>query len=155
MKFPYKTVIAAGLAIAVLLGVYNIYVYFFTSIKTQVALYGSIETGVSARGYIIRDEHILVNEDGRLNNVATVRGRKNALKDLYERMKGNQCFDKLGYVFISHADCMEDAETLATMVREEYPAVEVVISDIGPVIGAHTGPGGIALCFLGNTIKGE
>lgn len=98
---------------------------------------------------------ILVNEDGRLNNVATVRGRKNALKDLYERMKGNQCFDKLGYVFISHADCMEDAETLATMVREEYPAVEVVISDIGPVIGAHTGPGGIALCFLGNTIKGE
>lgn len=98
---------------------------------------------------------IVVSEDGRLNNVATVRGRKNALKDLYERMKGSQQFDKLGYLFISHADCMEDAKTIEAMVHEEYPAVEVVISDIGPVIGAHTGPGGIAICFMGNTIKGE
>lgn len=65
MKFPYKTVIAAGVIIAVILGVYNIYVYFFTGVKTQVVLYGSIETGVSAKGYIVRDEHILVNESGR------------------------------------------------------------------------------------------
>ena len=98
---------------------------------------------------------IVVGEDGRLNNVATVRGRKNALKDLYERMKGSQQFSKLGYVFISHADCEEDAKALEAMVNEEYPTVEVVISDIGPVIGAHTGPGGLAMCFMGNTIKGE
>ena len=65
MKFPYKTVIITGLVIALLLGAYNIYVYFFTGVKTQIALYGSVETGVSAEGYIVRDEHILVNEDGR------------------------------------------------------------------------------------------
>ena len=65
MKFPYKSVIITGLIIALILGAYNIYVYFFTGVKTQIALYGSIESGVSASGYIIRDEHILVNEDGR------------------------------------------------------------------------------------------
>lgn len=97
---------------------------------------------------------ILLNEEGHLNNVATVRGRKNALKDLYERMKNSEQFVKLPYVFISHADCIEDAQYFESLIKEEYPAVKVVISDIGPVIGAHTGPGAIAICFLGKTIKG-
>jgi len=41
------------------------------------------------------------------------------------------------------------------MIHADYPQVKVVISDIGPVIGAHTGPGALALCFLGKTIKGQ
>jgi len=98
---------------------------------------------------------IVVDEGGHLVNVATVRGRRNALKDLYERMRGSQNFEKLGYVFISHADCIEDAEYLQTMINEEYPEVQVIIGDIGPVIGAHTGPGGLAICFLGKTVKGN
>ena len=98
---------------------------------------------------------IVVDEGGHLVNVATVRGRRNARKDLYERLRGSQNFEELGYVFISHADCIEDAEYLQTMINEEYPGVQVVISDIGPVIGAHTGPGGLAMCFLGKTEKGN
>ncbi len=98
---------------------------------------------------------IVVDEGGHLNNVATVRGRKNALKDLYERMKGCERFEALPYAFISHADCMEDAEYIKSMIHEDYPAVKVVIGDIGPVIGAHTGPGGFALCFLGKIVKGQ
>ena len=98
---------------------------------------------------------ILINEDGRLNNVATIRGRKNALKDLYERMKNSERFAELPYVFISHADCIEDAKYIEETIRVDYPEVKVVISDIGPVIGAHTGPGGLAVCFLGKTIKGQ
>ena len=98
---------------------------------------------------------IVVDEGGHLVNVATVRGRRNALKDLYERLRGSQKFEELGYVFISHADCIEDAEYLQTMINEEYQGVQVVISDIGPVIGAHTGPGGLAICFLGKTVKGN
>lgn len=98
---------------------------------------------------------ILINEDGRLNNVATIRGRKNALKDLYERMKNSERFAALPYVFISHADCIEDAKYIEETMRVDYPEVKVVISDIGPVIGAHTGPGGLAVCFLGKTIKGQ
>ena len=98
---------------------------------------------------------ILLNEEGHLNNVATVRGRKNALKDLYERMKNSEHFSKLPYAFISHADCMEDAQYFKSLIKEEYPTVKVVISDIGPVIGAHTGSGAIAICFPGKTIKGQ
>ena len=98
---------------------------------------------------------ILINEEGRLNNVATVRGRKNALKELYDRMKVSERFEELGYVFISHADCEEDARYIENMIAEEYPAVKVIIGDIGPVIGAHTGPGGLAVCFLGKTVKGQ
>ena len=98
---------------------------------------------------------ILINEEGRLNNVATVRGRKNALKDLYERVKGSERFEELPYVFISHADCMEDATYIKEWILAEYPQVRVIISDIGPVVGAHTGPGGLAVCFLGKTVKGQ
>lgn len=98
---------------------------------------------------------ILVDEAGHLVNVATVRGRKNALKDLYERMKASENFAELGYVFISHADCVNDARYIESLISEEFPAVKVLISDIGPVIGAHTGPGGLAVCFLGKSIKGQ
>jgi len=98
---------------------------------------------------------ILLDEEGHLNNVATIRGRKNALKDLYERMKNSERFAELPYVFISHADCIEDAQSIEEMIHADYPQVKVVISDIGPVIGAHTGPGALALCFLGKIIKGQ
>lgn len=62
--------------------------------------------------------------------------------------------DELNYVFISHSDCLEDVESLAAMIKEEWNT-EVIIGDIGPVIGAHTGPGAIALCYLGANVKGE
>ena len=69
-------------------------------------------------------------------------------------MKSNEALEELGYVFINHSDCLEDAESLAEMVKEELHPTKVIIGDIGPVIGAHTGPGAIALAYLGKTIKG-
>ena len=62
--------------------------------------------------------------------------------------------DTLEYVFISNSDCLDDVNMLADMIREEFANAKVVIGDIGPVIGAHTGPGAIALCYLGNVEKG-
>ena len=52
-------------------------------------------------------------------------------------------------MFISHGDCLEDAETLRDMLAEEYGAKVELITDIGPVIGAHTGPGVVSIFFLG------
>ena len=52
-------------------------------------------------------------------------------------------------VFISHGDCPEDAEFLAAMVKERLGVKEVVVNYIGPVIGAHSGAGTLALFFLG------
>ena len=52
-------------------------------------------------------------------------------------------------VFISHGDCEKEAEKLAEIVRESIGAKEIVINPIGPIVGAHSGPGTIALFFLG------
>ena len=52
-------------------------------------------------------------------------------------------------VFISHGDCREDAETLAAMIRGKFPVKRLEINYVGPVIGNHSGPGTLALFFLG------
>ncbi len=97
---------------------------------------------------------IVVDEEGHLINVGKIRGRKNALKELVLRMKENEDVENMKDVFICHSACLEDAERVRDMVKEEFPQVDVMIGDIGPVIGAHTGPGTVALFYLGKTIKG-
>ena len=52
-------------------------------------------------------------------------------------------------VFISHGDCEEDAKTLESMIRQKHPVKTCVINYVGPVIGSHSGPGTLALFFLG------
>lgn len=97
---------------------------------------------------------IVITSEGKLENVAKARGRKKGMKELVEYMKATADVDAWKYVFISHGDCLEEAEVVKAMVEEEYPGVEVIISDVGPVIGAHTGPGVIALCHMGRCVKG-
>lgn len=117
---------------------------------------GRISATTAIAGSVLKFKPIIVmDKEGHLNNVGKVRGRKTSLKELFTRLKENQDFETLKYVFISHADCFEDAQSLASMIENEFDSVEVTISDIGPVIGAHTGPGGLALCYLGKTVKGE
>jgi fatty acid-binding protein DegV len=53
-------------------------------------------------------------------------------------------------VYISHGDCYDDARKLADMITEELGTTDILISEIGPVIGAHSGPGTVALFFLGS-----
>ena len=52
-------------------------------------------------------------------------------------------------VFISHGDCEEDAQAVAAMVREKFKVKEILIHFVGPVIGSHSGPGTVALFFMG------
>jgi len=90
-----------------------------------------------------------VDNDGHLIKVATARGRKASLKALAD--KAGELGVDLGIqtVFISHGDCLEDANYLADIMRTRFGVKEVVISYVGPVIGAHSGPGTVALFFLG------
>jgi DegV family protein with EDD domain len=97
---------------------------------------------------------INIDAEGKLFSADKVRGRKASIRALFERMKSNAALDECNYVFISHGDCMEDAMSLADMIRAEWSDVEITIGEIGPVIGAHTGPGALVLFYLGNTIKG-
>lgn len=97
---------------------------------------------------------IHVTAEGKLDTIGKIRGRKAAMKELVNKMKANADVDTWNYVFISHGDCIEDAEHVKSMIEDAYPQAKVILSDVGPVIGAHTGPGVIALCYLGKTQKG-
>ena len=92
---------------------------------------------------------IHVNDEGKLINVAKVRGRKTAIDYLANKLgELGEGYDN-ETCFVVHGDCEEDAQTLAAMVKEKYGVKHVHIGYLGPVIGAHTGPGVLALFFLG------
>ena len=90
-----------------------------------------------------------VDDEGHLVNVFKARGRKAALKGLCDKF-GETVIDKNGPIFICHADCDADVETLKGMLKTEHGADVDKVVYTGPVIGAHSGPGTIALFFLGN-----
>lgn len=90
-----------------------------------------------------------VDDEGHLINMSKTRGRQSSLKALVDKMAETAMDPGAQVVFLSHGDCIEDAEKVAQMVKERFGVKEVVISYVGPVIGAHSGPGTLALFFLG------
>lgn len=92
-----------------------------------------------------------VDEEGHLILIGKVRGRKKSLTALVDYME-----EKMGtfqaendIVFISHGDALEDAELVRDQVKERFGIKNFLINNIGPTIGAHSGPGTIALFFMG------
>ena len=92
-----------------------------------------------------------VDDEGHLIAREKVRGRKSALKALVDHMEKLAVNPAEQTVFISHGDCMEDAKFVAAQITSRLgtPPESIHISDIGPVIGSHSGPGTVALFFLG------
>jgi len=89
-----------------------------------------------------------VHPDGTLKLKDKARGRKAALETLVSQMVRSLHPDtKLDTVIISHSNCLEDAEKVAEMVKAKYEVKEIYVVMMGPVIGAHVGPGCIALFF--------
>ncbi|MBP3412826.1 MAG: DegV family protein [Oscillospiraceae bacterium] len=91
-----------------------------------------------------------VDNEGHLVKVSTVRGRKNSLKALAEKMAATAIDPANQTIFIGHGDCREDAELLAQMIKDSCGYKDIHIGYVGPVIGAHSGPGTIALFFIGS-----
>ncbi len=90
-----------------------------------------------------------VDNEGHLINVLKVRGRRVSVMTLAEKY-GELCDDDGDKkVYISHADCLTEAEELGKIIKEKYGAETKLITDVGTVIGAHSGPGTIALFFVG------
>ena len=54
-----------------------------------------------------------------------------------------------GTIYISHGDCLKDAEALAAIIKNEHGVDTEIITYVGAVIGAHSGPGTLALFFVG------
>ena len=90
-----------------------------------------------------------VDDEGRLIPMSKVRGRKKSLNALVDHMEKTAVapIDEQ-MVFITHGDCLEDAEYVAEQVKSRFGVKEVVINYVDPVIGAHSGPGTMALFFL-------
>ena len=91
---------------------------------------------------------IYVDNDGHLINTTKVRGRKAAI-DLLAGKLDETGIDK-EIAFIAHGDCPEDAAALEKIVKEKYGVKEIITGYVGPVIGAHTGPGVLVVFFLGS-----
>lgn len=95
-----------------------------------------------------------VNCEGKLIPREKIRTKKKAIVRVVDNMMAH-VQDGAGYTgkcAISHSDCLEDAQTVADLIGERIPALKgkVEISSIGTVIGAHTGPGTVALFFMGD-----
>lgn len=90
-----------------------------------------------------------ITEEGKLTAAIKVRGRKQSIEALFKKYEELSVEPSENIAFISHADALDSAELLADMIKEKYPETEVVIGNIGPVIGSHTGPGAVAFFFFG------
>lgn len=91
-----------------------------------------------------------VDDEGRLIPVSKVKGRKKSIKMLFEMLQENIVSPEEQVIAISHGDCIEDAEYLKEMILKEYKVKDIIINEVGPVIGAHSGPGTLALFFAGS-----
>ena len=79
-----------------------------------------------------------------------MRGRKKALHTLVDNIEKKSDVTNLKQVFISHGDCIEDAEYVAEKIKQKYGVDDFLISDICPTIGAHTAQGAVVVAYLGN-----
>ncbi len=109
---------------------------------------GRVSAATALVGTMLNIKPILhVDDEGHLINVSTVRGRKASIKALADKVTETAISTDIA--FISHGDCIEDAQYLADLLKEKHGVKEVHIGYTGAVIGSHSGPGTLALFFLG------
>ncbi|MBR2155426.1 MAG: DegV family protein, partial [Clostridia bacterium] len=109
---------------------------------------GRISPATAAIGTMLNIKPVMhMDNEGHLVAVGKVRGRKTSLKELVNSMEASWLPEENPTIFISHGDCLEDAEYVASLIREKLGVNDIRINYVGPVIGAHTGPGVVALFF--------
>lgn len=111
---------------------------------------GRVSKTAAWAGTLLNIKPVLhVDDEGHLIPMEKVRGRKKSLNAVIDHMEKSAItpIDEQ-MVFITHGDCIEDAEYVAAQVKERFGVKEVVINYVDPVIGAHSGPGTMALFFL-------
>lgn len=111
---------------------------------------GRISAATAFVGNMLGFKPVLHMDDaGHLINMFKVQGRKASLRAMADKYGELALDPRDGTIFISHGDCLADAEKLGQLLHERYGASVDKYVYVGPVIGAHTGPGVIALFFLG------
>ncbi len=111
---------------------------------------GRISAATALVGTMLQIKPVLhVDHEGHLISISKCRGRKASIEALADKMGQLGTPGENDTVFICHGDCEQDAEKLAAIVKEKYGVKEVLIYYVGAVIGSHSGPGTLALFFLG------
>ena len=111
---------------------------------------GRVSAATALVGTVLKIKPVLhVDNEGHLINVSKVRGRKAAIEMLADKMVQTALPGENDFITICHGDCIEDAQYLAQLVKERCGVKEVFIGYTGAVIGSHSGPGTLALFFLG------
>lgn len=112
---------------------------------------GRVSKTSAVLGTIIKIKPIIhVNDEGKLIVIGKERGRKKALQTLVERMEEKSQGFENDIVVITHGDALEDAEYVKGLIEEKFGITNIMINPLGTVIGSHTGPGVIALFYMGN-----
>ena len=109
---------------------------------------GRVSAAAALLGTMLQMKPVLhVDNEGRLIPMDKVRGRKASIQALLEKME--ELVEDPSLVFISHGDCLDEAEELGRSIQAKFPVQRMVYNHVGPVIGNHTGAGVIALFFVG------
>lgn len=111
---------------------------------------GRVSKATAIIGSMINVKPVLhVDDEGHLISLSNVRGRKKALNTLINNMEATMNGYENDIIFISHGDCLEDANYVADKIKERFGIKNFIINYVCPTVGAHSGPGTVALFFMG------
>lgn len=133
--------------------------WFFTTDLSHLKRGGRVSPAAAMIGGLLNICPLMqVDGHGKLVPVQKVRGKKKVIEEMIKVMEKNaqDGVNYSGKVFLSHSDCQEDAQALIQRIRERFKNIQepIVLNWVGTVIGSHTGPGTVALFYVGNK-RGE
>ncbi|HBE77504.1 MAG TPA: DegV family protein [Firmicutes bacterium] len=129
--------------------------WFFSSDLTHYKRGGRISATSAAVGELLNICPLLnMNDEGKLTPRKKIRGKKHVMEEIVNMMEvhARDGINYSGKCFISNSVCYDDARKVADLVEAKFPLLSgtVMINSVGTVIGSHTGPGTVALFFLGD-----
>ena len=127
----------------------NICHFFTVDDLTYIQKTGRISHLTAIFGTMLNIKPVFIlDNDGRVFNDKKQRGRKSAIKYLYDITNKKMTDEK--YIFIVHADAHADANILKDMLQESHPDTKIFVNQVGPILGNNTGPGALAVIFMGD-----
>ena len=111
---------------------------------------GRVSGATAAIGSLLKIKPVLhVDDEGHLIAIGKAMGRKKSISALVDKMAQLQTLGENDPIYISHGDCMEDVNYLISLIQARFGAREIIVGEIGSVIGTHSGAGTVALFFKG------
>ncbi|MGM8212650.1 DegV family protein [Virgibacillus sp. W0430] len=114
---------------------------------------GRVSKTAAFVGTLLKIKPLLHVEDGKLVPLEKIRGSKKVLNRMLDLMEARGVDFENQTIGISHGDDLKRANELADMIKERFAPREIIVEMVGSVIGAHSGPGTLALFFLNNSYK--